>query len=123
MGDYFYPLTGTGNGSPPSLITRDRELVSVLEVRIEPGDLNPRPQTPQSVTLPTIYHVLHVIKALQLMAYQPLKGEEFRSLLSVLLCHRGGNRLSRSVNAILRDGTLSVMNGIKIPITQMKPKF
>ena len=32
----------------------DRELVSVLEVRIEPGDLNPRPLTTQSVTLPTI---------------------------------------------------------------------
>ena len=28
-----------------------RELVSVLEVRIEPGDLNPRPLTPQSVTI------------------------------------------------------------------------
>ena len=46
-GDYlFYPLTGTELGSQPSLTTRDRELVSVLEVRIEPGDLNPRPLTP-----------------------------------------------------------------------------
>ena len=51
---FFYPLTGTDHGSQPSLITRDKELVSVLEVRIEPGDLNPRPLTPQSVTLPTI---------------------------------------------------------------------
>ena len=50
----FYPLTGTEHGSQPSLTTRDRELVSVLEVRIEPGDLNPRPLTPQSVTLPTL---------------------------------------------------------------------
>ena len=39
LGDYFfYPLTGTEHGSQPSLTTRDRELVSVLEVRIEPGD-------------------------------------------------------------------------------------
>ena len=53
--DYFFcQLTGTEYGSQPSLTTRDRELVSVLEVRIEPGDLNPRPLTPQSVTLPTI---------------------------------------------------------------------
>ena len=35
-----------------------------------------------------------------------MKGEEFRSLLSISLCHHGGNRLSRSINAILRDGTL-----------------
>ena len=42
----FYPLTGTELGSQLSLTTRDRELVSVLEVRIEPGDLNPRPLTP-----------------------------------------------------------------------------
>ena len=54
-GDYFfYPLASTEHGSQPSLTTRDRELVSVLEVRIEPGDLNPRPLTPQSVTLPTL---------------------------------------------------------------------
>ena len=69
-------------------------------------------------------HPLH--KTLQLMACQlsgdPLKWEEFRSLLSISLCH-GENRLSHSINAILRDGTLSVMNGIKIPITQMKMKF
>ena len=51
---FFCPLNGTQNGSQPSLTTRDRELVSVLEVRIEPGDLNPRPLTPQSVTLPTL---------------------------------------------------------------------
>ena len=50
----FPPLNGTEHGSQPSLNTRDRELVSVLEVRIEPGDLNPRPLTPQSVTQPTI---------------------------------------------------------------------
>ena len=50
----FYPLNGTEHGSQPSLTTRDRELVSVLEGRIEPGDLNPRPLTPQSVTLPTL---------------------------------------------------------------------
>ena len=50
----FYPLTGTEHGSQPSLTTRDRELVSVQEVRIEPGDLNPRPLTQQSVTLPTL---------------------------------------------------------------------
>ena len=54
-GDYFfYPLTGTEHGSQPSLTTRDRELVSVVEVRIEPGDLNPRTLAPQSVTLPTL---------------------------------------------------------------------
>ena len=51
---FFYPLTGTEHGSQPSLTTRDRELDSVLKVRIEPGDLNPRPLTPQSVTLPTL---------------------------------------------------------------------
>ena len=37
-----------------SLTARDRELVSVLEIRIEPGDLNPRPLTPQSITLLTL---------------------------------------------------------------------
>ena len=47
-------LNGIENGSPPSLTTPDRELVSVLEVRIEPGDLNRRPLTPQSITLLTI---------------------------------------------------------------------
>ena len=51
---FLYPPNGTENGSPPSLTTRDRELVSVVEVRIEPGDLNTRPLTPQSVTLRTI---------------------------------------------------------------------
>ena len=51
---FFYPLTGTERGSQPSLTARDRELASVLEVRIEPGDLNPRPMTPQSVTLTTL---------------------------------------------------------------------
>ena len=51
---FFYQPTGTVNGSQPCLTTRDRELVSVLEVRIEPGDLNPRSLTPQSVTLPTL---------------------------------------------------------------------
>ena len=54
-GDYFfYPLSGTELGSQPSLTARDRELVSVLEVRIEPGDLNLRPLTLQSVNLPTL---------------------------------------------------------------------
>ena len=48
---FFHPLNGTEHGSHPSLTTRDRELVSVLAVRIEPGDLNPRPLTRQSVTL------------------------------------------------------------------------
>ena len=51
---FSYPLAGTELGSQPSLTARDRELVSVLEIRIEPGDLNPRPLTPQSVTLPTL---------------------------------------------------------------------
>ena len=51
---FFYPLAGTELGSQPSLTARDRELVSVLEIRIEPGDLNPRPLTPQSVTIPTL---------------------------------------------------------------------
>ena len=51
---FFYPLNVSGGGSHPSLTTRDRELVSVLEVRIEHGDLNPRPLTLQSVTLPTL---------------------------------------------------------------------
>ena len=50
----FHPLNGTEHWSPPSLTTRDWELVSILEVRIEPGDLNPRPLTQQYVTLPTI---------------------------------------------------------------------
>ena len=52
--DAFHPLNDTENGPTPSLTTRDRELVSVLEVTLEPGDLNPRPLTPQSVTLPTL---------------------------------------------------------------------
>ena len=55
VGDFFFThLIGTEHGSPPCLTTRDRELVSVVEVRIEPGDLNPRPLTPQFVTLPTL---------------------------------------------------------------------
>ena len=33
---FFYPLNGSVRGSQPSLTTRDRELVSVLEVKIEP---------------------------------------------------------------------------------------
>ena len=45
----FFSLTGTECGSQPSLTTRDRELVSVLEVRIEPRDMNPRSLTSQSV--------------------------------------------------------------------------
>ena len=54
-GDYFvYQFTGTEHGSQPSLATCDRELVSVLEARIEPRDLNLRYLTPQSVTLPTL---------------------------------------------------------------------
>ena len=40
---FFYPLNGAEHGSQPSLTPRDRELVSVLEVRIDPGDLNLRP--------------------------------------------------------------------------------
>ena len=55
--------------SPPSLTARDRKLVSAPEVRIELGDLNTRPLTPQSVTLPTlpragyecVLHELHFI--------------------------------------------------------------
>ena len=47
-------VNGLGHGSHPTLTTRDRELVSVLGVRIEPIYLNPRPLTPQSVTLPTL---------------------------------------------------------------------
>ena len=48
--DFFHPLNGTEHRYPPSLTTRDRELVSVLEVSIEPrpwmarigpADLNP----------------------------------------------------------------------------------
>ena len=50
---FFLPTYRYGAWVQPSLTTRDRELVSVLEVRIEPGDLNPRPLTPESVTLPT----------------------------------------------------------------------
>ena len=46
---FHYPLTGTEHGFQPSLTIRDREVVSVLEVKIEPGDLNPR-----SLTLPTL---------------------------------------------------------------------
>ena len=37
--DFFLThLAGTEHGSPPYLTTRDREMISVLEVRIEPGD-------------------------------------------------------------------------------------
>ena len=48
-------------GCRVSLTTRDREQVSVLEARIEPGDLNRRPLTPQSVTL-QLYHELDYCK-------------------------------------------------------------
>ena len=61
-GDFFFTdFNGTEHGSHPSLTTRDRELVSLLEVRIEPGELNPRPLAPQSVTLPTLPRVVNVI--------------------------------------------------------------
>ena len=36
---FFHPLYSAEHGSPPPLTTRDRELVSVLEVRIVPMDL------------------------------------------------------------------------------------
>ena len=52
--DFFRPLNGTGHGSSPSQTCCHRELVSVLGVRTEHGDLNQRPLTPQSVTLPTL---------------------------------------------------------------------
>ena len=55
---FFCPFAGTEHGSQPSLTTHDRELVSVLEVRIEPGDLNLRPLILQSVTLPTLPRLL-----------------------------------------------------------------
>ena len=45
VGDFFCALDGTENRSPLSLTTRGRELVSVLEVGIEPGDLNQGPLT------------------------------------------------------------------------------
>ena len=51
---FFYTLAGTELLSQASLTARERELVSVLEIRIEPGDLNQRALTPQSVTLPTL---------------------------------------------------------------------
>ena len=54
MSLFFPPRNGTEHGSQSSLTTRDRELVSVLEFRIKPGDLNLRPLTQQSVILPTI---------------------------------------------------------------------
>ena len=44
--DFFYPLNGAEHGSQPSLTTRDRELVYLVEVIIEPGNLNPRPLSP-----------------------------------------------------------------------------
>ena len=62
-GAFFYPLNGTEHGSQPSLTTRDRDLVSVLEVIIEPRwDLNQSPLTPQSVTLPTLPRAGRVAK-------------------------------------------------------------
>ena len=60
----FSPTKRSRELVPPSLTTRDRELVSVLEVRIEPGDLNPRPLTPQSVTLPTLQRAATLPRAL-----------------------------------------------------------
>ena len=59
----FYPLTSTEHGSQPSLTTRDKELVSVLKVRTDRGDLNPRPRTPQFVTLPTLPGARHHLKS------------------------------------------------------------
>ena len=54
IGDFIHSLKGKEHGSPPSLTTRDREQVSVLEVSIKPWDFNPRPLTPQFVTLATL---------------------------------------------------------------------
>ena len=47
------PVQSLGPNHPWPLVIENC-MVSVLEVRIEPGDLNPRPLTPQSVTLPTL---------------------------------------------------------------------
>ena len=38
LGDFFHPLNGPELGPPPALTARGRELVSVLQVRNEPGD-------------------------------------------------------------------------------------
>ena len=51
---FFLPTYRYRAWVQPSLTARDRELVSALEVRIEPGDLNPRSLTHQSATLPTL---------------------------------------------------------------------
>ena len=60
---WYGSLYSTEHGSQPSLTTRDRELVSVLEGRIKPGDLKPRSLTPQSVTTnyttSWVYHTFH----------------------------------------------------------------
>ena len=47
--------THSFSGSPPSLTTGDRELVSDLEVRTEIEDLNPRPLTRS----PSLYQLFH----------------------------------------------------------------
>ena len=41
LGYFFHAHNGTVDGSPPSLTTRARELVSILEVRIKPAGLEP----------------------------------------------------------------------------------
>ena len=58
-GDFFHPINGSEHGSPPSLTTRDKELVSVLELRSKSRarGSNQLPLNPQSVTLPTLYHL------------------------------------------------------------------
>ena len=62
-GLFFHPLNGTKHGSQPSMTPLDRELVSVLEVRIEPGDLKLRPWTPQFLESESVFaygHITHI---------------------------------------------------------------
>ena len=65
-------------GLHPPLTTRDRELVSILEVRIQPGDLNLRPLTLYSVTQPTIPRAGRVQVLCLTLRYTFLQRSRFR---------------------------------------------
>ena len=70
-------------------------------------------------------HPLH--KTLRLLACQLsgdlLKAEEFREKLSKSCWPHGENQLNRNIIHILKDGILSVLKGVQIPIVQLKMKY
>ena len=70
---FFSPLNGTEHGSQPPLTTRDRELVSVLEIRIEPWYGMHKTETKfivAAIVLKTVIIIIFFIYILPAMSMQ-----------------------------------------------------